>query len=1614
MSTGGDSSDDEFDDLFSFNTAATPKGKDTATATEGSSSSPINFDIDLSEREDPDPNTDPDQAQVQATTTIAAPMAVSSSADAVAEDDDDPFASIAIASNSESNSAPAPDSANTSDTSSYYKVSPPSTGISTPPNEDTNDDQGNVNDSDNNENNDNINNFDLGAAKPTMSGLGEDDFHAMDSDTRDFLDFLDKEPEKKTATSTLANQGFSDDESGDDMDDDGDMDFVDINTDSNEQEDGSVSDNASAATASAKNTTTAAAVSAAKSSGILDGGNGSGSGNTPVSSPSRATVAQIPPKKKDSNHQVSSPSLSSPRKSIVRVVQKKDKSNNDDKSETGRTTPTNSPMTSPKTKKKALASPMRLLSARIPAGPFIKPLGAVRRMRSLPVKDNNDDAVGSRSPIGMERQTSANASMASASSSSVSSSQLQSEKNDTNNTMGTDQESGISDGKHGKVMENDGGSILSESSEGDDMNVDVANATAEEPVPEPPKVEIVFESLHEAIHSPESNMSHIRPLFYPTTTTTGTGGGGSGDQMKIAKITSEERPWLWSKAICSKTLSDVETSSLADSFLTWDDQFDMVALVEGANANANANTDVNAGTGIDTNASADIDAKGNCYGLLQEFVQKLLEEVDLLVVRVISSKVGTSDVSMARRDLCSLLLFYYRSTFNSITTTTTMPTATSTSSSKAEEKKSGKGKNMDESCLQFEEEVSENLKMIASEDNGESESTNTNGNDAEMTDGDGEKDASTTDAKEKVEATTSSEDATKDDDDTSKDDKEAETEGLQEKLSSYNIKPKGQFVEWNALIGPIAATLLSSGMAVSAVSVMIARIAPAHLPLVPLMEMERMHAVKTMHQKLYFLICYHLPLLVLHLDKNVPGWFWPKSLANRSKEKGNGSVDEKDNTATNRSRNLEGQGTLPITWFASLLAGEDSSSTLPLDQLLALWDVLLTSDDSSQKFFLALSILERHSDNLLMMKGQELIDELTAIMSLERNEVEVESFVGSDVSTTSLNESQKNILTWCNHARSLRDSTPISVVKHLRAAEDKSVDFALNLRSKLAIEQMKERLEAEAKAHRQAVEEEEARQLEERMHKYYREKLEKFYKRHCPEKVHTIDKIMEVYKGRYDVLDSKLHIKYGRGFLPLISVFNPKVKSKTNKLMTNVGQGIENKKKNIILSRAEQRTKMLEEEMKLDGTQLKHQVAIKVSAEEILPAICGGKKSQISSAIREPLKFYLVDSRPAETREVQGAFPTAARLSPEDLMEPDRIQEKVEMFESLRGGAHIVIMGEGFSSLPSLYGHKIGKIEEKLLDSDESRTNMCALFFIKKGFPFVSVLDGGFAAAHACLARSSEKLTLSDVLVDYDEDTSLFAQLHSSYQEQKEFSSASAGRKTTMAMQMLIENSMVRLTSAEHQLEDFTDRFMAARKEKKGAKEKESQEKLDKETDSISEPARQEGQTTIEQKKGPNDSKTFQNAFAGIRNKLSQKEKDEGPSEVSKTFAGIRNKMSKKEKDDGISDANKSFDFSKISFGRKKQFMRGKSDDDDDELEKEIEASLTPLKDLPNPSSPVRKIRFGRKNDSNENKKKDSPLAFKNTLGVSFGRFNAMKPKPKNETKSALREEELVFFDEED
>jgi hypothetical protein len=174
----------------------------------------------------------------------------------------------------------------------------------------------------------------------------------------------------------------------------------------------------------------------------------------------------------------------------------------------------------------------------------------------------------------------------------------------------------------------------------------------------------------------------------------------------------------------------------------------------------------------------------------------------------------------------------------------------------------------------------------------------------------------------------------------------------------------------------------------------------------------------------------------------------------------------------------------------------------------------------------------------------------------------------------------------------------------------------------------------------------------------------------------------------------------------------------------------------------------------------------------------------------------LVDSRSEEIAKEQGRFPTAVNLSPEALLEPERLKEKEEMFESLRGAVHIVIMGEGFNAIPTLYNQKLSPKLQELMEQDESRTNSCALFFQKRGFCFVSLLDGGFCAAHSWLMREGSKhhLSAAAVLVDYTPDATLFGQLETLH-------NASAAEKAQRKMASLIEASMVTMTKRAYQLE---------------------------------------------------------------------------------------------------------------------------------------------------------------------------------------------------------------------
>ena len=99
---------------------------------------------------------------------------------------------------------------------------------------------------------------------------------------------------------------------------------------------------------------------------------------------------------------------------------------------------------------------------------------------------------------------------------------------------------------------------------------------------------------------------------------------------------------------------------------------------------------------------------------------------------------------------------------------------------------------------------------------------------------------------------------------------------------------------------------------------------------------------------------------------------------------------------------------------------------------------------------------------------------------------------------------------------------------------------------------------------------------------------------------------------------------------------------------------------------------------------------------------------------------------------------------------------------------------------------------------------MCALFFIKKGFPFVSTLKGGFAGAHAWLVREGPYSQISSVLIDYDEKFSQLARLESYFKEFESNGSSTSKSKAKHAIKNFLESSMTSLSVQANKIDEYT------------------------------------------------------------------------------------------------------------------------------------------------------------------------------------------------------------------
>ena len=464
------------------------------------------------------------------------------------------------------------------------------------------------------------------------------------------------------------------------------------------------------------------------------------------------------------------------------------------------------------------------------------------------------------------------------------------------------------------------------------------------------------------------------------------------------------------------------------------------------------------------------------------------------------------------------------------------------------------------------------------------------------------------------------------------------------------------------LLPPLICSLLTARIPTPIIPLLLSQIIPSFMPVLTLCIEDREIVATCLHHELYLLSSYHLPYLVNHLDKHLTGWYKYK--------------------VYNNDDNYDGW--LPQSWLISHLAGETNNTYMNRRWHVRLWDIIFSSNNSSLRFFLVLTILDLHAEELLLLTGNDLKEEFQRAVSFSSNLISNEAAPKNEyvddvaqlpMTKEDMYDSHANrwVEKWCDRAVVLWQETPISVTRTLKVLEDEAVNRALISRQEAKEKQIQIQHEAEVKAAQDAKAAEKERQADAARLRLTRARLVAYYRQYNPGKESNIDKIMKAYHGRFDVLDAKLKIKYGVSFNPALK---PKTMRKRNssKIMNSMNTSLGTSRLSSSGINLEQDTRFQLQDRKIP--------VVQVAPREVLPVICWRKKSdqgQLSklkktSKIdnddneRTPLKFYLVDSRPQSAVREQGKLPTSLHFNPDKFS-----TEEEAMIESLRGSVHICV-----------------------------------------------------------------------------------------------------------------------------------------------------------------------------------------------------------------------------------------------------------------------------------------------------------------------------------------------------
>ncbi|ETW01848.1 hypothetical protein H310_06418 [Aphanomyces invadans] len=154
-----------------------------------------------------------------------------------------------------------------------------------------------------------------------------------------------------------------------------------------------------------------------------------------------------------------------------------------------------------------------------------------------------------------------------------------------------------------------------------------------------------------------------------------------------------------------------------------------------------------------------------------------------------------------------------------------------------------------------------------------------------------------------------------------------------------------------------------------------------------------------------------------------------------------------------------------------------------------------------------------------------------------------------------------------------------------------------------------------------------------------------------------------------------------------------------------------------------------------------------ISACEVIPSVFRGFKSTCTEKIR----FFIVDCRPEEYL-ARGRIPTSFAFNSESVTDPAAFDAVMATLQPIKSSVHICIMGHGYARHAN---HLIKDLNipkslvADMLAKDAAQINDAVLFLAKRGFPYVSVVEGGYASTHRFLSKS-RLFSLSD-LTDHDQ-----------------------------------------------------------------------------------------------------------------------------------------------------------------------------------------------------------------------------------------------------------------------